>query len=52
MSTLDKEKLLQRVSGSYGDGLKNLGKIGKNRKKATVLTKVSAGQAAVISGDY
>jgi RNA polymerase sigma-70 factor (ECF subfamily) len=34
MSTLDKEKLLQRVSGSYGDGLKNL--INKELSQAIV----------------
>jgi RNA polymerase sigma-70 factor (ECF subfamily) len=34
MSTLDKEKMLQRVSGSYGDGLKNL--INKELSQAIV----------------
>lgn len=34
MSTLDKEKLLQRVSGSYSDGLKNL--INKELSQAIV----------------
>ena len=34
MSTLDKEKLLQRVSESYGDGLKNL--INKELSQAIV----------------
>ena len=34
MSTLDKEKLLHRVSGSYGDGLKNL--INKELSQAIV----------------
>jgi RNA polymerase sigma-70 factor (ECF subfamily) len=34
MSTLDKEKLLQRVSGSYGDGLKSL--INEELSKAVV----------------